>query len=106
MYVANVGNTRVVVLRKGNKVEALTVDHTTESEQEMARIEGCGEKVIRNKVRGQIPVSRSIGDPDIKAITCIPAIRVLDKRDIELMVFCNRGVWMHKDIDPMYDRTT
>ena len=63
LYLANVGDTRVV-LNKGGKAVRLSFDHKPNSDEEEARIRALGGFVIgeTSRVNGLLAVSRSIGD--------------------------------------------
>ncbi|THV05055.1 protein serine/threonine phosphatase 2C [Dendrothele bispora CBS 962.96] len=61
LYVANAGDARGVLSRKGTAVR-LTKDHKPTDENERERICDAGGIVIRGRVFGTLAVSRSLGD--------------------------------------------
>ena len=65
IYVANAGDSRCVLSKKGSAV-ALSEDHKPDLLTEMKRIEEAGGSVIENRVNGGINLSRSFGDIDYK----------------------------------------
>jgi len=60
--IANVGDSKAILVRKKDDFEELTVDHKPDSEDEMARIEKAGGVVLRKRVNGDLAVSRAFGD--------------------------------------------
>lgn len=73
LYLANVGDSRAVLVRESNGVlvaEQLTVDHTVENEEELKRLEVLGlnpQELIKSGRLGTQENTRSIGDYSIKA---------------------------------------
>jgi len=65
--VANVGDSKALLIRSttGECVE-LTVDHKPNRECEMRRIEEAGGMVLKNRVNGDLAVSRAFGDSRLK----------------------------------------
>jgi protein phosphatase 1G len=61
LYVANAGDSRCVVCRKGQAVE-MSLDHKPEDEAEMERIMKAGGKVTADgRVNGGLNLSRALG---------------------------------------------
>lgn len=61
LYVANAGDSRCVVCRKGQAVE-MSLDHKPEDESEMERIVKAGGKVTADgRVNGGLNLSRALG---------------------------------------------
>jgi len=77
--VANVGDSRVAVVRADGTCESLTVDHKPEDDLEKQRIYAAGGSVAENRVDGQLAMSRAIGDWQYKAN---PALQVEDQKVI------------------------
>ncbi|XP_043720779.1 probable protein phosphatase 2C 74 [Telopea speciosissima] len=98
LYVANAGDCRVVLSRKGVG-EALTSDHRLNREDERSRIENLGGYVsCRNGVwRAQdtLAISRSIGDQSLKEwIISEPEIKKLHlTSDCEFLIVASDGLW-------------
>ena len=65
LQVANVGDSRVLVSKKGACV-SMTEDHKPNNEEERARIERYGGRVENNRVDGSLAISRAFGDRDYK----------------------------------------
>ena len=61
LYVANAGDSRTVLAKKGKAVE-LTVDHKPELESELKRITKAGGSVVDGRVDGNLNLSRAFGD--------------------------------------------
>jgi len=66
VQVGNIGDSRVVLVRGGVVVDALTTDHKPNMEAERRRIEQCGGQVVLNRVDGGLAVSRAFGDAEYK----------------------------------------
>ncbi|GFY81335.1 phosphatase 2C5 [Actinidia rufa] len=90
LHVANVGDCRVVLSRKG-VADVLTSDHRLSREDE--RYVHCRNGVWR--VNGSLAISRAIGDPHMKEwIICEPEIRKLPlTSDCEFLIMASDGLW-------------
>merc|ERR1719489_151716 len=67
LFVANAGDSRCVVSRKGGKVHAMSEDHKPEDEIEMKRIHKAGGEVSeQGRINGGLNLSRAIGDHNYK----------------------------------------
>lgn len=67
--IANVGDSRCVLCRKGRAV-GLSIDHKPTRPDETARIVDAGGFVFMKRVMGQLAVSRAIGDTNFKKDSC------------------------------------
>ncbi|XWS21960.1 hypothetical protein CRYUN_Cryun30bG0102900 [Craigia yunnanensis] len=98
LHVANVGDCRVVLSRKG-VAAAMTNDHRLSREDERLRIESSGGFVqCRNgvwRVQGSLAVSRAIGDLNLKQwIISEPEIKTLPlTSDCEFLIMASDGLW-------------
>ncbi|KAJ8750459.1 hypothetical protein K2173_015598 [Erythroxylum novogranatense] len=97
IIVANCGDSRAVLCR-GKDPVALSVDHKPNREDEYARIEAAGGKVIQwngHRVFGVLAMSRSIGDRYLKP-WIIPEPEVMfvprEKED-ECLILASDGLW-------------
>lgn len=61
MYVANAGDSRCVLCRKGKAI-ALSLDHKPDNEGEKKRIEKAGSTINDGRVDGNLNLSRALGD--------------------------------------------
>ncbi|PIN21545.1 Serine/threonine protein phosphatase [Handroanthus impetiginosus] len=97
IIVANCGDSRAVLCR-GKEPMALSVDHKPNREDEYARIEAAGGKVIQwngHRVFGVLAMSRSIGDRYLKPwiIPDPEVVFVPRAREDECLVLASDGLW-------------
>ncbi|XP_055828601.1 protein phosphatase 2C 16 isoform X2 [Solanum dulcamara] len=97
IIVANCGDSRAVLYR-GKEAVALSVDHKPSREDEYARIEASGGKVIQwngHRVFGVLAMSRSIGDRYLKPwIIPEPEVMFVPRaREDECLVLASDGLW-------------
>ncbi|KAH9250907.1 hypothetical protein BASA81_011295 [Batrachochytrium salamandrivorans] len=105
LVVANAGDSRAVLCRKGGLVVACSEDHKPNNPVEKERIVNAGGWVSEeNRVNGQLALSRAIGDFDFKqcktkpakdqAVTCEPDVRVFDlEPGDEFLILACDGIW-------------
>ncbi|KAF8099507.1 hypothetical protein N665_0243s0069 [Sinapis alba] len=97
IFVANCGDSRAVLCR-GKTALPLSTDHKPDREDEAARIEAAGGKVIRwngARVFGVLAMSRSIGDRYLKP-SIIPDPEVTAVRRVkedDCLILASDGVW-------------
>ncbi|KAL2493282.1 Protein phosphatase 2C 16 [Abeliophyllum distichum] len=97
IVVANCGDSRAVLYR-GKEAIALSSDHKPNREDEYARIEASGGKVIQwngHRVFGVLAMSRSIGDRFLKPwIIPEPEVMFVPRaREDECLVLASDGLW-------------
>lgn len=98
IYVANAGDSRAILVKRGGRVAGMSIDHKPNREDEEIRIKSLGGKVVmwgRWRVQGVLAVSRAIGDVTLQPyVTCEPEI--LEKEitvEDEYLVLASDGVW-------------
>ncbi|XP_044464977.1 protein phosphatase 2C 77-like [Mangifera indica] len=97
IIVANCGDSRAVLYR-GKEPMALSVDHKPNREDEYARIEAAGGKVIQwngHRVFGVLAMSRSIGDRYLKPwIIPEPEVIFIPRaKEDECLILASDGLW-------------
>ncbi|PIN14645.1 Serine/threonine protein phosphatase [Handroanthus impetiginosus] len=97
IIVANCGDSRAVLYR-GKEAVPLSVDHKPNREDEYARIEALGGKVIQwngHRVFGVLAMSRSIGDRYLKPwIIPEPEVVFMPRaREDDCLVLASDGLW-------------
>ncbi|KAK4372894.1 hypothetical protein RND71_008278 [Anisodus tanguticus] len=97
IIVANCGDSRAVLCR-GKEPMALSMDHKPNREDEYARIEAAGGKVIQwngHRVFGVLAMSRSIGDRYLKPwIIPDPEVMFIPRtKDDECLILASDGLW-------------
>ncbi|KRX07971.1 Protein phosphatase 2C (PP2C)-like domain [Pseudocohnilembus persalinus] len=94
-YVANLGDTRAV-LDKNGKAERVSTDHKATNQQEQDRIKKDGGIIIRNRVSGQLAVTRALGDLDLKTegVIITPDIKKIElEKDDNFIIIASDGLW-------------
>ncbi|KAJ0710495.1 putative protein-serine/threonine phosphatase [Helianthus annuus] len=97
IVVSNCGDSRAVLCR-GKEAMALSVDHKPNREDEYARIEASGGKVIQwngHRVFGVLAMSRSIGDRYLKPwIIPDPEVTFIPRaKEDECLILASDGLW-------------
>ncbi|OMO66167.1 phosphatase 2C (PP2C)-like protein [Corchorus olitorius] len=97
IVVANCGDSRAVLYR-GKEAMALSIDHKPNRDDEYARIEASGGKVIQwngHRVFGVLAMSRSIGDRYLKPwIIPEPEVMFIPRaREDECLILASDGLW-------------
>ncbi|XP_017698925.1 protein phosphatase 2C 50-like [Phoenix dactylifera] len=97
IVIANCGDSRAVLCR-GKEPMALSVDHKPNRDDEYARIEASGGKVIQwngYRVFGVLAMSRSIGDRYLKPwIIPEPEVTIVPRvREDECLILASDGLW-------------
>lgn len=98
IYVANVGDSRAVLCTQGGRAIDMSADHKPARDDEKARIEKLGGRVIHYgtwRVQGVLAVSRAIGDRRLKAyVSSEPEIKTWSLQDSdEFLILATDGVW-------------
>ncbi|KAL8253202.1 hypothetical protein R6Q59_036895 [Mikania micrantha] len=98
IIVANCGDSRAILCRNGNTVQ-LSVDHKPDREDERARIEALGGKVLfvanAARVEGVLSISRAIGDRFLKQMVTSEPEYMFMKRDTKdrCLILGSNGLW-------------
>ncbi|KAJ4866751.1 Protein phosphatase 2C 7 [Raphanus sativus] len=97
IIVSNCGDSRAVLLR-GKESMPLSVDHKPDREDEYARIERAGGKVIQwqgARVSGVLAMSRSIGDQYLEPyVIPDPEVTFMPRaREDECLILASDGLW-------------
>ena len=117
VYFANAGDSRAIICKNGIAYE-MTTDHKPDLETEKSRIYKAEGWVSQGRVKGNLNLSRSIGDleykqnpkllPEYQMITAYPEIKKEGIKDIDFIVIACDGVWDCKKnqevADFIYDR--
>ena len=95
IYCANVGDSRAYIVYD-NYIKQITVDHKCSVPSEAERIINMGGKITKNRVQGQLVLSRSLGDLYCKkyGVSNLPDIST-NKIDynVKYVVIASDGVW-------------
>ncbi|KAH8283739.1 hypothetical protein KR054_009544, partial [Drosophila jambulina] len=114
LYVANAGDSRCVISRKGRVIE-MSLDHKPEDDKEATRIIKAGGRVtLDGRVNGGLNLSRALGDHAYKTnielpaesqmISALPDIKklIITPED-EFMVLACDGIWNYMSSEEVVD---
>ncbi|KAL6948956.1 hypothetical protein ACO0QE_001437 [Hanseniaspora vineae] len=94
LYTANVGDSRIVLMRDGKAIR-LTYDHKASDQYEMKRVEKAGGLIMKSRVNGMLAVTRSIGDKFFDKLVISNPFTTsveLTSKDQFLIIACD-GLW-------------
>ncbi|XP_055828918.1 probable protein phosphatase 2C 75 isoform X2 [Solanum dulcamara] len=97
IIVANCGDSRAVLSRSGSAIP-LSYDHKPDKQEERARIEACGGRVVfadGARVEGILSMSRAIGDNYLKPYITSEPEMTFTKREAEdeCLILASDGLW-------------
>ncbi len=96
LYLANVGDTRAVLMSGPSTFERLSYDHRATDKAEIERVKRDGGMIMEDRVGGALAITRAFGDHSLKrdGVTAKPHIRkhVLRPTD-KFLVMASDGVW-------------
>jgi len=94
IYSANLGDSQSYVIR-GREVISLSNSHDFLNEAERLYVEQKGGVLLKNRLEGELAISRSIGDVNFKEfMNSEPEIMVYDiTEEDEYLILCSDGFW-------------
>ncbi|CAH2355046.1 putative protein phosphatase 2C homolog 1 [[Candida] railenensis] len=94
LYTSNVGDSRIILSRKG-KPYRLSYDHKATDVNEINRIKESGGLIMKNRVNGVLAVSRSLGDSYMKDLVIGKPYTTATEicEDDEFMILACDGLW-------------
>ena len=101
IYCANVGDSKAYIIYD-KTYKQISNDHKCTNEDERKRIAEIGGKIIKNRVMGQLILTRTLGDLYVKQFGVIntPDINVYDINEtINYIIIASDGVWDVVDLD-------
>ena len=101
IYCANVGDTKAYIIYD-KTYKQISNDHKCTNEDERKRITEIRGKIIKNRVMGQLILTRTLGDLYVKQFGVIntPDINVYDINEtINYIIIASDGVWDVVDLD-------
>ena len=103
IFCANVGDSKAYIIYD-KTYKQITVDHKCTNEDEVQRVKKSGGKISKNRVMGQLILTRTLGDLYVKQFGVIntPDISVYDiTNSIKYVVIASDGVWDVIDLDTL-----
>lgn len=94
LIAANLGDSRIVILKNDGSIRFESIDHKVTSRPEFEYVRDQGGRIIRGRIGGILTVSRAIGDFNIQGVSAKPDIFNLniEEDDKWLILGCD-GVW-------------
>ncbi len=92
LHVANAGDARAVLLRRG-KAQRLSVDHRTTLESERERIRRGGGVVLNGRLGGVIEVTRALGDAAVPLCIAEPHVASVAVEEGDVLVLGCDGIF-------------
>jgi len=93
LFVANVGDSRALLLGDGRARRAST-DHRAREHAEAERVRLNGGFVVNGRVGGALCLSRALGDHDLKpGVSCEPDISIHDVDGARILIIASDGLW-------------
>lgn len=95
VHVANVGDSRAVLVSPSGDSRRVSIDHRANDADEAARVCREGGFVRHGRVAGQLSVSRSLGDHHLKdsGVSCVPDVSSFNARDGHALIVASDGLW-------------
>jgi protein phosphatase PTC1 len=94
-YCANVGDTKCLLIGKGY-FKALSEDHKCTNEKEIERIKSVNGKITNGRVKGQLAITRTLGDLSLKnaGVISTPYVtkHIIESND-KFIIIASDGIW-------------
>ena len=103
IYCANVGDSKAYIIYD-NSYTQISSDHKCTIEDEKIRVESMGGEIKKNRVMGQLILTRTLGDLYVKQYGVIntPDISVNDIRgNMKYIILASDGIWDVVDLDTL-----
>ena len=103
IYCANVGDSKAYIIYD-NSYTQISSDHKCTIEDEKIRVESMGGEIKKNRVMGQLILTRTLGDLYVKQYGVIntPDINVNDIRgNMKYIILASDGIWDVVDLDTL-----
>lgn len=95
LWVANVGDSSCLLIEKNN-ANFISIKDDFSNKDEIKRVESMGAKIIDDRLEGELAVSRSLGDFDLKGkgLICVPHVNkfALDS-NTRYCILASDGIW-------------
>jgi len=89
------GDSRAVVGLRCGGVRRLSVDHTTQVPEEVARVRAAGGTVEWGRLGGCLPMTRGLGNFGLESegFACLPDVAAVPWREVDFLVVASDGLW-------------
>lgn len=95
LFLANVGDSRCVLVTGAFELQNISYDHKCSDEFEIERIKKSGGMIFNNRVFGQLALTRALGDHAIKkyGVVSTPFVKRVEVKTGDFIVIASDGVW-------------
>ena len=96
MYIANLGDTRAVLMSGANQSERLSYEHKATDKAEIERVKRDGGIILDDRVGGSLAITRAFGDHALKrdGVIAKPYIKKHFLRPSDkYLVIARDGIW-------------
>jgi serine/threonine protein phosphatase PrpC len=96
LYVANVGDSKCILISKNKELRDLSYDHKCTDEKEVERIRAAGGLVFNHRVFGQLVLTRALGDLSLKpyGVLAEPYVVKIDiTTNDDYVIVASDGIW-------------
>ena len=103
IYCANVGDSKAYIIYD-NSYTQISSEHKCTIEDEKRRVESMGGEIKKNRVMGQLILTRTLGDLYVKqyGVISTPDISVNDIRgNMKYIILASDGIWDVVDLDTL-----
>jgi serine/threonine protein phosphatase PrpC len=105
IYCANVGDSKAYIIYE-KTYKQISSDHKCSVEEEAERVRKMGGKISKNRVMGQLILTRTLGDLYVKQFGVIntPDISITDiSTGVKYVILASDGVWDVIDLDTLLE---
>jgi len=95
LWCSSAGDSRAVVGLRCGGVRRLSVDHTMQVPEEVARVRTAGGSVEWGRLGGCLPMTRGLGNFSLESegFACLPDVGAVPLREADFLIVASDGLW-------------